>query len=275
MSERLQKVLAQTGMGSRRQIEQWIKQGEIKVNGQIATLGTRVDGTDKISVRGRAVQAHERKPKLKVIIFNKKDGQICSRKDTEGRESVYDQLPKIQGGRWISVGRLDLNTSGLLMFTNDGELAHRLMHPSNQLEREYACRILGPVPRAMFERLHQGVLLEDGLANFSYIRDAGGQGANHWYHVVIKEGRQREVRRLWESQGVTVSRLIRVRFASVALPPRLAQGKWQFLTKSEIQELCGLVGYRPQQPIYEVKRAGGQRKKHRMQSRNRSRTKKA
>jgi 23S rRNA pseudouridine2605 synthase len=243
MSEKLQKVLARAGLGSRREIETWIAQGRVRVNNEVAKLGDRVDDGAKIQVDGRAVNlSKSQHVTRRVLLYHKPVGEICARHDPEGRPAVFDNLPKLQNQRWIMIGRLDFNTAGLLLFTNDGELAHRLMHPSYEIEREYAVRVLGEVNHDVLQRLRSGVELEDGPANFDEIRDAGGQGANHWYHVVLREGRNREVRRLWESQGVTVSRLIRVRFANVQLPRFLRAGKYQDLEQAEINELIKMVG---------------------------------
>lgn len=243
MSEKLQKVLARAGLGSRREIEGWIAQGRVQINNQIAKLGDRVDLNARIQVDGRPVPLHQTQlTKRRVIIYHKPEAEVCTRSDPEGRPTVFENLPSLRGQRWVAIGRLDINTSGLLLFTNDGELAHRLLHPSYEIEREYAVRILGEVTKEMLNNLRKGVMLEDGLATFSEIHDAGGTGANHWYHVILKEGRQREVRRLWESQGVKVSRLIRVRFGTIQLPRLLRLGKWRDLEPEEMAGLIKLVG---------------------------------
>ncbi|MFU8797637.1 MAG: 23S rRNA pseudouridine(2605) synthase RluB [Gammaproteobacteria bacterium] len=237
-TEKLQKVLARAGLGSRRQIEGWIDEGRVSINGNVAKVGDRVDTTARIMVDGRPVRIHAADAvKRRVLLYHKPEGEICTRKDPEGRPTVFDSLPLIRGQRWLSIGRLDINTSGLLLFTNDGELAHHLMHPSYEIEREYAARILGKVDQAMLDRLRKGVQLEDGLAAFDEIHDAGGEGANHWYHVVLREGRNREVRRVWESQGVKVSRLIRVRYAHITLPRQLRAGKWMESPQAEADRL--------------------------------------
>jgi len=225
-SEKLQKVLARAGLGSRREIERWISEGRVTVNKTLAKLGDRVVARDRIAVDGKPVPLSSTEVKRRVILYYKPAGQVCSRKDPEARPSVFEHLPPLETGRWISVGRLDFNTSGLMLFTNDGELANRLMHPSSHVEREYAVRVLGNVDNAMLSRLQQGVRLEDGIARFEQIVEAGGDGANRWYHVTVKEGRNRLVRRLWESQDVTVSRLMRVRFGKVTLPVGMRQGQW-------------------------------------------------
>jgi len=227
-SERLQKVLAQAGLGSRRAMEVWIKQGVIKVNQSVAELGAKVEVGDRVRVDDRQYEVCEldEKERPRLLLYHKPDGEISTRNDPEGRKTVFHRLPQLQNGRWIAVGRLDINTSGVLLFTNSGELANRLMHPSSEIEREYAVRILGEVDETMLKNLKKGVELEDGPAKFDSIEDAGGQGSNHWYHVTLKEGRNQEVRRLWTSQGVTVSRLIRVRFGDLLLPRDLRLGKF-------------------------------------------------
>jgi len=238
MSEKIQKVLANAGLGSRRQIEDWLREGRIAVNGQVAKLGDRITLDAKIRVDGRDVQLiKSASQKCRVLLYHKPEGEICSRSDPEGRPTVFDHLPMLRNGRWISVGRLDFNTSGVLLLTNDGELANFLMHPSAEIEREYAVRIQGQVTPAMIKTLKKGVKLEDGVAHFVDVSDAGGEGTNHWYHVLVREGRNRVVRRLWESQGVKVSRLIRVRFGDITLPRMLRRGKWMELSLDDITKL--------------------------------------
>jgi len=225
--ERIQKVLARLGVASRRALETMITQGQITVNGRAASLGEKITAKDRIQVNGRPIYFPRFNiPKTRIILYHKPAGEVVTRNDEQGRKSVFENLPKLKNSRWIAVGRLDIATSGLLLLTNDGELAHRLMHPSSAIEREYAVRVLGVVDQQMLTRLRQGVRLEEGLAKFDSIVAAGGQGANHWYHVVLRAGRNREVRRLWESQGITVSRLIRVRFGPVSLPSAVRAGKW-------------------------------------------------
>ncbi len=237
MSEKIQKVLANAGIGSRRQIETWISENRISVNGVTAKIGDRIEGTERISVDGREVRLVKSKTtRARVLVYHKPEGELCSRSDPEGRPTVFDHLPMLRNGRWITVGRLDYNTSGLLLLTNDGELANRLMHPSSEIEREYASRIQGEVSPNILKKLRKGVKLEDGYAQFHEISDAGGEGTNHWYHVLVKEGRNRVVRRLWESQGLTVSRLIRVRFGSLCLPRNLRRGKWLELEPTEVSD---------------------------------------
>lgn len=241
MDEKLQKLLANAGYGSRRQIETWISQGRIKVNGKTATLGDRARSVDRISVDGKPATILRKIP-CKVIAYHKPVGEICTRWDPERRKTLFDQLPKLSHGRWVSVGRLDINTSGLILLTNNGTLAHHLMHPSSEVEREYAVRVLGAVTKDILQHLRQGVELEDGIARFDAIHDAGGKGANHWYHVMLKEGRNHEVRRLWEALGVTVSRLIRIRFGPIVLLRQFSEGRWVILDRNDISALMQLVG---------------------------------
>lgn len=243
MTEKIQKVLANAGLASRRQIETWIQEGRIHVNGQIAKLGDRIDITARVRVDGRDVPlVKSANQKTRVLLYHKPEGEICSRKDPENRPSVFDRLPLLRNGRWISVGRLDFNTSGVLLLTNDGELAHQLMHPSREIEREYAVRVQGQVSPDMLKNLKDGIPLEDGIpAHFDMITDAGGEGSNHWYHVLVKEGRNRVVRKLWESQGVNVSRLIRIRFDAVTLPRFLRRGRWMELEKEAVADLLNSV----------------------------------
>ncbi len=227
MSEKLQKVLARAGKGSRREMESFISQGRVSVDGKTAFLGDRVDGTEQIRVDGHTVNLQSKDSDIcRILMYNKPEGEMCTRKDPEGRPTVFDRLPKLENGRWIAVGRLDINTQGMLLFTTDGELANRLMHPSRKVEREYAVRVFGEVNDAMLQRLRNGVKLEDGPAKFNKITYRGGEGRNHWFHVVLTEGRNREVRRLWESQDVQVSRLIRVRYGDIQLQRQLPLGGW-------------------------------------------------
>ncbi|MEN8169144.1 MAG: 23S rRNA pseudouridine(2605) synthase RluB [Pseudomonadota bacterium] len=243
MSEKLQKVLARAGYGSRREMEKWIENGRVSVNGKIVGLGERVTEDDMVRVDGAVVAKQKMQPRrCRVLAYHKPVGEVTSRDDPEGRKTVFDTLPKISGGRWIVVGRLDISTSGLLLFTTDGELANRLMHPSYSVEREYAVRVLGEVQKETVALLKSGVELEDGPAHFDEIRDTGGEGANHWYHVKLKEGRNREVRRLWESQGVTVSRLTRVSYGVATLPRYLRTGRWEELNEYQVKELRASVG---------------------------------
>lgn len=242
MPERVQKVLAQLGMGSRRQIEGWIRDGKITINGKIAHLGDKVILKDAIRIENKpVVLTQSAKQKRQVLLYNKIEGEICSRVKGTSKRTVYENLPSLTLGRWISVGRLDVNTSGLLLFTTDGELANRLMHPSYQITREYAVRVFGCVDNAILHRLKQGVSLGDEVAKFNQIKYAGGTGSNRWYQVTLTEGRYREVRRLWQTQGLSVSRLVRIRFGTVQLPPSLALGCHKVLTNQQISKLTALV----------------------------------
>jgi 23S rRNA pseudouridine2605 synthase len=250
--EKLQKVLARTGLGSRREMERWIEQGRVTIDDRPAQLGDRVVGSARLAVDGQPLTAVAAAG-VRCLLYNKPTGEVCSRKDPEGRRTVFDSLPKLRGGRWISIGRLDYNTSGLLLFTTDGELANALMHPSAQIEREYAVRVLGEVEPAMLERMLEGVLLEDGVARFTDIQDGGGDGVNHWYYVVIMEGRNREVRRLWESQDLTVSRLKRVRYGEIFIPSRVKKGQWTELDTKEVKSLYRMAGLAPKK----LERASG------------------
>lgn len=238
MSERIQKVLARAGVGSRRAIEGWIEAGRIQVNGVTASLGDRIAADDRVLLDGKPVQMEWRaEPKFKLLAYYKPEGEICTRSDPEGRKNVFDQLPRLKQGRWVALGRLDINSQGLMLFTTDGELANQLLHPSAGIEREYAVRSRGQLSREAIKTLTSGVQLEDGPARFNAIRDAGGEGSNHWYHVIITEGRQREVRRLFESQGIAVSRLMRVRFGPIELPRGKRPGQFWDLTATELATL--------------------------------------
>lgn len=245
--EKLQKVLARAGIASRRTVEQWIGEGRISVDGQPATLGQRVDTTNRILLDGRPIRILDVVPKQRVLLYHKPAGEVCTRDDPQGRPTVFDKLPVLRGSRWITIGRLDFSTSGLLLFTTDGELANRLMHPSGGIEREYAVRILGKVTDLMLTQLRQGVQLDDGPAHFDDIIDAGGEGANRWYHVILREGRNREVRRMWETVGAKVSRLIRVRYGNVTLPRHLRPGRAEDLEPEITAELYRSVGLEPPQ----------------------------
>ncbi|MEH6627091.1 MAG: 23S rRNA pseudouridine(2605) synthase RluB [Motiliproteus sp.] len=240
--EKLHKVLARCGLGSRREMERWILEGRILVNGERASLGDRITASDQVQADGRSVDITKSEAQgCRVILYNKPVGEVCTRDDPEGRPTVFEKLPKLAGGRWISVGRLDINTSGLLLFTNDGELANKLMHPSSGVDREYAVRVHGEVTDDMVKSLKSGVMLEDGMARFADIQHFDGSGRNQWYHVVLMEGRNREVRRLWESQELEVSRLKRVRYGCIFMPKSLSMGQWAELSQKELNDLCDLV----------------------------------
>lgn len=237
--ERLHKVLAQAGVGSRREIEEWIIAGRVSVNGLPAHVGQKVGGEDKVRVNGKLISLRMKSKAPRVLLYHKPEGEIVSREDPEGRPSVFARLPKLRGGRWVAVGRLDFNTCGLLVFTTSGDLANRLMHPRYELEREYAVRLVGQLSDEQRSSLLAGVPLEDGEARFNAIQEAGGEGTNRWYNVTISEGRNREVRRMFESMGLTVSRLMRVRYGPIGLPPRLKRGMSMELPESEVQTLLG------------------------------------
>ncbi len=240
--ERLQKLLAAAGIGSRREIEGWISAGRVTVDGKRAELGQRVQTLEGVAVDGKSVRRSPGSRGLpRVIVYNKPEGEICSRKDPEGRPSVFERFPRLRDGRWVLVGRLDLNTAGLLLATDHGELANRLMHPGFGIEREYLVRVNGEVDDATLARLRRGVQLEDGMAAFDEVTERGGSGRNRWFTVVLREGRNREVRRLWEAEGCTVSRLKRVRFGPVSLGPRDLRGAWRELDELGIRQLFSVV----------------------------------
>ena len=248
--ERIQKVLAHAGLASRREIEGWISQGEVQINGHIAKLGERWQPGDFLTLRGRVVNVEKRlDAKTRVLVYHKPEGEVVTRRDPEGRPVIFSNLPRLDIGRWIAIGRLDINTQGLLLVTNNGELANRMMHPSQQVEREYAVRVLGQVGDDTLTLLQEGVELEDGKAQFNKLEYAGGEGANRWYHVTLTEGRNRIVRRLWESQRVAVSRLIRIRYGDTVLPPGLRARANYELNAEERDALLVSVGLQPEAPV--------------------------
>jgi len=240
--ERIHKLLSRAGLGSRREIERWIQEGRVTVNGQQIQPGYHLKAGDYLQINGRVVKWDKyAEQTTRVLVYHKPAGELVTRKDPEGRAVIFSKLPKIPVGRWIAVGRLDINTSGLVLVTNNGELANRLMHPARQVEREYAVRILGEVDEGMLGRLRAGVELEDGPAQFDDISFHAGEGANKWYYVMVKQGRNRLVRRLWESQGVKVSRLIRVRYGDIILPDRVRANDFYELDAKELQQLMASV----------------------------------
>jgi 23S rRNA pseudouridine2605 synthase len=241
-TSKLQKVLAQAGLGSRREMEELVKAGRVTVNAVPAHIGARVGPHDVIQVDGRPVRGVGSVRPPRVLLYHKPEGEIVSRDDPAGRASVFDRLPPARGAQWLAVGRLDYNTCGLLILTTDGELANRMMHPRYGLEREYAVRVRGRLTAAQVGRLRSGIELDDGRAQCDAVEDAGGEGANHWYRIVLREGRNRVVRRLFEALGLPVSRLMRVRFGPVALPARLKRGQYVELPPREVDELVSALG---------------------------------
>jgi 23S rRNA pseudouridine2605 synthase len=283
LEERLHKVLAQAGLGSRRALEQRIADGLVKVNGEVAQVGMSVKGGDRIELDGRTFVASALTEPARVLMYNKPEGEVTTREDPEGRPTIFEALPALKGARWIAIGRLDINTTGLLLLTTDGELANAMMHPSHEVEREYVCRVRAPegmdkVPDNIVDRLARGVLLDDGPANFTEVERIGGaeDGSNDWFRVLLKEGRNREVRRLWESQGCQVSRLKRIRYGDVSLPQPLLRGQSQELPADRVEALrkkLGLEDGTPSaltlQPVIGQRKAakstvhvGGERKSH-------------
>ena len=251
---KLQKVLAQAGLGSRREMEELVRASRVTVNGEPARIGARVGPNDVIRVEGRLVRGAERKRPPRVLLYHKPEGEIVSRDDPAGRASVFDRLPPVRGAKWLAVGRLDYNTGGLLLLTTEGELANRMMHPRYGLEREYAVRVRGRLTEEQLARLCSGIPLDDGMARCDAVEDGGGEGTNRWYRVVIREGRNRVVRRLFEALGLTVSRLMRVRFGSVTLPPRLKRGQYVELPPREVQHLLASLDLSSQNPDPERQR---------------------
>ena len=239
--QKLQKVLANLGLGSRRKMEHWIEEGRVTVDGSVATLGDRVYPGQALRLDGKPLEV-DAAEQVRVLLYHKPVREVCSRDDPEGRKTVFERLPKLKSGRWISVGRLDFNTSGVLLFTTDGALANALMHPSSAIEREYLVRVMGRVDEPMLERLKESVELDDGPARFSDIQEGGGDGINRFFYVVLMEGRNREVRRLWESQGTTVSRLKRVRYGEVFLPSKLKKGQWLELPQRDVDVIYQMAG---------------------------------
>lgn len=272
-AERLHKVMATAGLGSRRALEKAIAGGAVRVDGAVATLGQSVSAGQTIDFDGRRWRVTGTERPQRTLAYNKPEGEVTSRSDPEGRPTVFDRLPPLRGARWIAIGRLDFNTTGLLLLTTDGELAHAMMHPSSRVDREYVCRVRGEATPEQLERLRDGVDLDDGPAAFSDIEPAGGSGGNHWYYVTLMEGRNREVRRLWESQGLTVSRLKRVRYGAALLPRRLRMGQWRELAPADhrvLREDVGLSGGGTGLTLAELrvapKKAGGAGRKARRPS---------
>jgi len=264
--ERLQKIMATAGLGSRRMLEEHIRNGEVLINDQPASLGQSASGGDRFSFTGKVWRMVDLAGVQRSLVYNKPTGEVTTRSDPQGRPTVFDRLPKLKGCRWIAVGRLDINTSGLLLMTTDGELANAMMHPSNKVDREYACRVFGEVDAEKIARLKKGVMLDDGMAQFSDIQAAGGEEGNCWFHVTLLEGRNREVRRLWASQDVMVSRLKRVRYGAVFLPKRLRMGEWSELSASDHRTLREDVGLGPTPVQLALKPVTGPRDAERRQA---------
>ena len=239
---KLHKVLAEAGLGSRRDMEELIIAGRVSVNGEPAHIGQRILPTDQVRINGKPLQRRISKKPPRVLVYHKPAGEIVSTSDPEGRPSVFDRLPTMKAAKWLAVGRLDFNTEGLLLFTTSGDIANRLMHPRYGIDREYAVRTLGELEEGMRQKLLAGVELDDGIAQFSRIADGGGEGVNKWYRVTIGEGRNREVRRMFEAIGLTVSRLIRTRYGSMTLPRGLKRGRWEEMDEHDVRSLMTLIG---------------------------------
>ncbi|NLB12444.1 MAG: pseudouridine synthase [Gammaproteobacteria bacterium] len=260
LEERLHKVLAQAGLGSRRALEERIAQGQVQVNGEVAATGSSVRSGDRVELDGRVFVATGQTAAPRVLVYNKPEGEVTTREDPEGRPTVFDRLPTLKGARWINVGRLDINTTGLLLLTTDGDLANALMHPSAEITREYVCRIPGEVSDAQLQQLARGVTLEDGPARFDEIERIGASDSHAWFRVVLHEGRNREVRRMWEAVGFQVSRLKRVRYGSVGLPRLLRRGQYEELPVEQVERLRGEAGLGDEQPTLTLQPVIGQRR---------------
>jgi 23S rRNA pseudouridine2605 synthase len=244
ITHKLQKLLAQKGLGSRREMETLIASGRVSINGRTAVIGDRISAQDRVQIDKRVIRFDFADRLPQVLLYHKPEGEIVSRSDPESRPTVFDKLPHLKSSKWIAIGRLDFNTSGLLIFTTDGSLANRLMHPRFEVEREYAVRIIGKLSTEQIMQLTTGIQLDDGVASFDLLTEEGGEGINHWYRVVLREGRNREVRRMFETIGVTVSRLMRVRFGPINLPPRIKRGQWLELNEKEIRRLLAMLARR-------------------------------